>query len=102
MRRLHEQCRRGTHAESSSYRRLVDCITAMSEELGSWALGRTMLSSQATSINTTTSRGFGTPIDVTLSELAIESFFPADRHTQDILNSSVTAGQAARQPLTND
>lgn len=28
---------------------------------------------------------FGTPIDVTLSELAIESFFPADQQTEDIL-----------------
>jgi hypothetical protein len=30
---------------------------------------------------------FGTPIDVTLSELAIESFFPADEQTADILAS---------------
>jgi transcriptional regulator with XRE-family HTH domain len=29
---------------------------------------------------------FGTPIDVTLSELAIESFFPADTRTQQILH----------------
>ena len=29
---------------------------------------------------------FGTPIDVTLSELAIESFFPADEKTAEILN----------------
>lgn len=34
-------------------------------------------------ISTTTV--FGTPIDVTLSELAIESFFPADRETMEIL-----------------
>lgn len=36
---------------------------------------------------------FGTPIDVTLSELAIESFFPADAHTAQVLRSaqSVTA-----------
>ena len=32
---------------------------------------------------------FGTPIDVTLSELAIESFFPADEHTQDDLSKGV-------------
>jgi transcriptional regulator with XRE-family HTH domain len=31
---------------------------------------------------------FGTPIDVTLSELAIESFFPADQQTEDILRST--------------
>ena len=29
---------------------------------------------------------FGTPLDVTLSELAIESFFPADAQTADILS----------------
>jgi heme oxygenase len=28
---------------------------------------------------------FGTPLDVTLSELAIESFFPADEKTAQIL-----------------
>ncbi|HEX8267293.1 MAG TPA: helix-turn-helix transcriptional regulator [Pyrinomonadaceae bacterium] len=38
-------------------------------------------------ISTTTV--FGTPIDVTLSELAIESFFPADAKTAEIMNCSV-------------
>jgi hypothetical protein len=28
---------------------------------------------------------FGTPVDVTLSEIAIESFFPADAHTAQVL-----------------
>ena len=28
---------------------------------------------------------FGTPVDITLSELAIESFFPADAHTAAVL-----------------
>jgi transcriptional regulator with XRE-family HTH domain len=36
---------------------------------------------------------FGTPIDVTSSELAIESFFPADEHTAAVLRE-----RAARQP----
>jgi hypothetical protein len=31
---------------------------------------------------------FGTPVDVTLSELAIESFFPADAATADLLRAS--------------
>jgi len=31
---------------------------------------------------------FGTPVDVTLSELAIESFFPADAATADMLRSA--------------
>ena len=34
---------------------------------------------------------FGTPIDVTLSELAIESFFPADKQTEKILISKSSA-----------
>jgi transcriptional regulator with XRE-family HTH domain len=29
---------------------------------------------------------FGTPLDITLAELAIESFFPADTHTADVLS----------------
>jgi hypothetical protein len=28
---------------------------------------------------------FGTPLDITLSELALESFFPADSATGDVL-----------------
>jgi hypothetical protein len=35
-------------------------------------------------ISTTTV--FGTPVDITLSELALESFFPADAATSDTLN----------------
>jgi len=30
---------------------------------------------------------FGTPVDITLSELALESFFPADAATADILHN---------------
>jgi hypothetical protein len=30
---------------------------------------------------------FGTPVDVTLSELALESFFPADRTTAETLRA---------------
>lgn len=33
---------------------------------------------------------FGTPIDVTLSELAIESFFPADENTAEVLSRVFT------------
>jgi hypothetical protein len=29
---------------------------------------------------------FGTPVDITLSEIALESFFPADRATADVLH----------------
>jgi hypothetical protein len=33
-----------------------------------------------------TSMIFGTPVDVTLSELAIEAFFPADAQTEEALH----------------
>ena len=34
---------------------------------------------------------FGTPVDITLSELAIESFFPADVTTAELLRAQVNA-----------
>jgi transcriptional regulator with XRE-family HTH domain len=34
---------------------------------------------------------FGTPVDITLSELAVESFFPADAQTAEILRRLATA-----------
>jgi hypothetical protein len=37
-------------------------------------------------LSTTTT--FGTPRDVTVAELAIESFFPADAHTAAVLRAS--------------
>ncbi len=40
---------------------------------------------------------FGTPLDITLAELAIESFFPADPQTAEILTRIV--GQSASKPL---
>ncbi|MEW9806781.1 helix-turn-helix domain-containing protein [Mesorhizobium sp. ZMM04-5] len=46
-----------------------------------------------TFISTTTI--FGTPLDVTLSELAIESFFPADQQTATALRKAVGARQGA-------
>lgn len=33
----------------------------------------------------------GTPIDVTLSEIAIESFFPADAQTAEVLRAMAPA-----------
>ncbi|CAB3750208.1 helix-turn-helix domain-containing protein [Paraburkholderia solisilvae] len=38
---------------------------------------------------------FGTPVDVTLSELAIEAFFPADQHTADTLRRLAPTRPAA-------
>ena len=34
---------------------------------------------------------FGTPLDVTLSELALESFFPADAATAELLGCRASA-----------
>ena len=47
-------------------------------------------------ISTTTV--FGTPVDVTLSELAIESFFPASRATAAALQRLAGSGRAERSP----
>jgi hypothetical protein len=43
---------------------------------------------------------FGTPVDVTLSELAIEAFFPADQQTAAALREfgESQRAEAARQP----
>ena len=40
---------------------------------------------------------FGTPLDVTLSELAVESFFPADQRTAELLRA-MAATSPTRQP----
>ena len=41
---------------------------------------------------------FGTPVDVTLSELAIESFFPADAATAEVLRG--IAGSPGPKPTS--
>ena len=42
---------------------------------------------------------FGTPIDVTLSELALECFYPADAPTAEILHRAATSRSGARHDL---
>ncbi|MEV0085443.1 hypothetical protein [Saccharopolyspora sp. NPDC050642] len=42
---------------------------------------------------------FGAPADVTLSELAIEFFYPFDEHTANALRALASAGTAAGSPL---
>ena len=37
---------------------------------------------------------FGTPLDVTLSELAVESFFPADQRTAEMLRAMAATNPA--------
>ncbi|MFI0846946.1 helix-turn-helix domain-containing protein [Mesorhizobium sp. IMUNJ 23232] len=41
---------------------------------------------------------FGTPLDVTLSELAIESFFPADEATAEAMRAMAAEREAAASP----
>jgi transcriptional regulator with XRE-family HTH domain len=41
---------------------------------------------------------FGTPLDVTLSELAVESFFPADQRTADTLRAMAAANPPTHPP----
>ena len=42
-------------------------------------------------ISTTTV--FGTPVDITRAELALETFFPADARTTDVLRQLVVHGK---------
>ena len=44
-------------------------------------------------ISTTTV--FGTPVEITLSELALETFFPADAATAEILRATAQANGSA-------
>jgi hypothetical protein len=41
---------------------------------------------------------FGTPVDITLSELAIEAFFPADAGTAETLDRVIAATNAGEMP----
>lgn len=43
---------------------------------------------------------FGTPVEVTLSELAIESFFPADAKTAKVLRTMSLVGRVLRFPFS--
>nr|WP_246356989.1 XRE family transcriptional regulator [Pyxidicoccus fallax] len=72
----------GAHAKSS----------AKSEPLGAVVPLRLNTRYGLLSLFSTTTV-FGTPVDVMLSELAIESFFPADRPTAELLRRISTEGQ---------
>ena len=45
---------------------------------------------------------FGTPLDVTTAELAIEAFFPADEATEHLLRRSSATARVASKPVTSD
>ena len=38
-----------------------------------------------------TKTSFSSAVDVTVAELSIESFYPADRHTADVMNTLLEA-----------
>jgi hypothetical protein len=41
---------------------------------------------------------FGTPLDITLDELAIESFFPADPETASVLQAAAAPASGGSRP----
>jgi hypothetical protein len=41
---------------------------------------------------------FGTPLDITLDELAIESFFPAEPETASVLQAAAAPGLRRQSP----
>jgi hypothetical protein len=44
---------------------------------------------------------FGTAVDITLAELAIEAFFPADERTAQTLTSALSASRAGSGSVSN-
>ena len=45
---------------------------------------------------------FGTAVDITLAELAIEAFFPADEATGDYVRNATMPSSSARQGSGSD
>jgi transcriptional regulator with XRE-family HTH domain len=70
-------------------------IPAPDREYGNLVVPLQIMTDSGTLSFISTITVFGTPVDVTLSELALESFFPADAHTGEILRH--LAGQRNRQ-----
>ena len=58
---------------------------AAEDSLGGVAAPLRMESEAGLSSSISTTTVFGTPVDITLSELALESFFPADGATAEAL-----------------
>ncbi|MBL8556403.1 MAG: helix-turn-helix transcriptional regulator [Phenylobacterium sp.] len=62
-----------------------------SEDLGGVAMPLQMMADDNLLSMLTTTTVFGTPVDITLSELTLETFFPADAATAEILRASHAA-----------
>lgn len=76
---------------------ISDISPAMHEDVGVAIPFRLITPAGLLSFLSTTTV-FGTPVDITLSELAIEAFFPADPHTAAVMRELAAAaesGQAA-------
>jgi transcriptional regulator with XRE-family HTH domain len=77
-------------AEVRAYPGVREALAAVeTESAGSELLLTVQLTSSVGDLRLhTTVTSFGSPHDVTLSELAVESFFPADERTRDLLRST--------------
>lgn len=66
-----------------------------SDDLGGVAMPLQLMAGDTLLSMLTTTTVFGTPVDITLSELTLETFFPADAATAEILRASHAAAVAA-------
>lgn len=74
-------------AELQSYRVPASAPPGRREDYGEFVVPLRLRTDKGTLSFFSTTTVFGTPVDVTLSELAIESFFPADAETAETLQS---------------
>jgi len=79
--RLYEELKNYPRPEFTKYNALVKEI-----DYSGFAIPLRMMTAEGELSFISTVTVFGTPIDVTVSELAIETFFPADEKTAEILN----------------
>ena len=81
---------------------------AMAMQLGSGSTGLSVSRCRCSSHRhgtlslLSTTMVFGTPVDVTLSELAIEAFFPADAATADLLHQLMATPRETGQRAPDD
>jgi transcriptional regulator with XRE-family HTH domain len=93
-----------------------DRLAALHEELGAYPGGETTLAAHEPGIAVplrvdadgtelsffSTISTFGTAVDITLAELAIEAFFPADEQTRAYVRSAMMPSSSARPDASSD
>jgi transcriptional regulator with XRE-family HTH domain len=86
------------HAELTAYPAPADAVPA--HDFGGIAvpLRLRLPGSDAPLVFISTTTVFGTPVDVTLSELALECFYPADERTRDALQRPLAQDRPATMP----